>query len=312
MPAAITSIIPTANRANVLQKTLESLALQEVQPAEIIIIDASDSIETEKLCGLGIPQLRSPIIYKKARQKGAAYQRNQGLEESKNPFIFFLDDDIILEAGCVERLWNCLQSDNRIGGVNAMITNQQYHSPGKLTSFMYRLMSGKNLPSYAGKCIGPAWNLLPEDRNELPEYNEVEWLNTTCTLYRKEALPVPTFPDRFKGYSLMEDLALSLEVGKKWKLFNVRHAKIFHDSQPGDHKNSVRVISKMELVNRHFIMTRVLGRKRISDYFKLMIFELFGITVVLTTKAGWKNLVPGVAGKFMAIGNILYAKIKGR
>ncbi len=312
MPAAITSIIPTANRANVLQKTLESLALQEVQPAEIIIIDASDDSETEKLCGLRISQLGSSITYKKARQKGAAQQRNQGLEENKNPVIFFLDDDIILEAGCVERLWNCLQSDNRIGGVNAMITNQQYHSPGKLTSFMYRLMNGKKLSSYAGKCIGPAWNLLPEDRKELPEYNEVEWLNTTCTLYRKEALPVPAFPDRFKGYSLMEDLALSLEVGKKWKLFNVRNAKIFHDSQPGDHKNKVSVISKMELVNRHYIMTRILGRKRISDYFKLMIFELFGITVILTTKAGWKNLVPGVAGKVMAIGNILYAKIKGR
>lgn len=289
-------------------KTLESLALQEIQPAEIIIIDASDNCETEKLCSATIPGLSSTVIYKKARQKGAASQRNQGLEEILNQVIFFLDDDIILEKGCVERLWNCLQSDNNIGAVNAMITNQQYHAPGKLTAFMYRLMSGKELLTYAGKCIGPAWNLLPEDDPLLPECNEVEWLNTTCTLYRTEALPNPPFPVQFKGYSLMEDLALSLQVGKKWKLFNVRNAKIFHNSQPGDHKTDRSVISEMELLNRHFIMVKIMGRSSFSYYFKLFLFELFGITVVLNTATGWKNLIPVFWGKLKALRIIFFTK----
>ena len=308
MLAAITSIIPTANRAVVLQKTLKSLALQEIQPAEIIIIDASDDGETEKMCSESIPGLGSSIIYKRARQKGAATQRNQGLEKITNQVIFFLDDDIILEAGCVEKLWNVLQSDNNIGAVNAMITNQQYHKPGKLTKFMYRLMSGKDMLTYAGKCIGPAWNLLPEDNSQLPEYNEVEWLNTTCTLYREEALPSPPFPAPFKGYSLMEDLALSLEVGKKWKLYNVRNAKIFHNSQTGDHKTNVSALSEMELLNRHYIMVRILGRSSFSYYCKLFLFELFGITVVLTTAAGWKNLIPVSWGKLKAMRTIFFTK----
>ncbi len=55
----------------------------------------------------------------------------------------------------------------------------------------------------------------------------VEWLNTTCTLYRREALPDPPFLSHFTGYSLMEDLALSLTVGKRWKLANARGLRIF-------------------------------------------------------------------------------------
>ena len=43
-----------------------------------------------------------------------------------------------------------------------------------------------------------------------PEVASVEWLNTTCTIYRGEALPSPPFCNQFTGYSLMEDLALSL------------------------------------------------------------------------------------------------------
>lgn len=310
MLVAITSVIPTANRSQVLQRTLESIGRQEIQPAEIIVVDASDNDSTKKICCLSITGLESAIIYKKAQQKGAASQRNEGLDGNINPVVFFLDDDIILEPGCMEALWNCLQSDTRIGAVNAMITNQHYHTPGKITRFMYRLMSGKKMLSYAGKCIGPAWNLLPEDDPALPACTEVEWVNTTCTLYRMDSLPTPVFPERFKGYSLMEDLALSLTVAKKYKLYNVRNARIFHDSQPGEHKNNATALSKMELLNRHYIMTDIMGRNKFSDYCKLFIFELFGIFAGLRNKSGWRNLLPGILGKFMAAGKLVFTKNK--
>ena len=78
-----------------------------------------------------------------------------------------------------------------------MIINQKYIPPGKLTKAMANFVGGKALKSLAGKCIGPAWNFLPEDNNDLPACVQVEWLNTTCTIYRKDALPSPVFPDNF-------------------------------------------------------------------------------------------------------------------
>lgn len=222
--------------------------------------------------------------------------------------VWLLDDDIILESNCVARLWQALNSDSRLGGVNAMITNQKYLPPGKVSRSLFRLLHGQKESSYAGKCIGPALNLLPEDNPQLPEVVPVEWLNTTCVMYRREALPDPLFPPIFTGYSLMEDLTLSLIVGKQWKLANARTARIFHDSQPGDHKNNLGVLAKMDLINRHYVMTQVLERNAASDYLKLIMLQLFGVAASVMSNQGWQSLPKILGGKLSAISEIIYRR----
>jgi hypothetical protein len=145
--------------------------------------------------------------------------------------------------------------------------------------------------------LGPAVNLLPQDREDLPEAVPVDWLNTTCALYRREALPDQPFPDHFKGYSMMEDLTLSLTVGRCWKLANARTARIYHDSQPGEHKSDPGLVAQMELLNRHYVMTKVLGRSRFSDYLKLGLFELFSLVSILKAPAGRMVFGPTLRGK---------------
>jgi glycosyltransferase involved in cell wall biosynthesis len=292
--------MPTANRASVLRKTLESLAAQSIQPKEIIVIDASEDDETKTVIQSSVPGLLGNCVYLPANARGAAIQRVQGIQEANTGFILFMDDDILLDAECIARLWKGMQSDATVGGVNAMIRNQRYHTPGRLSAWMYRYMHGKKEASYAGKCIGPAWNLLPEDRDDLPELVAAEWLNTTCTLYRREALPQPVFDPWFKGYSLFEDLCLSLRVGQQWKLLNARTARIFHDSQPGVHKKSVYALAKMEMLNRHYVMSRVMKRTQTKYYIKLFMLECWGVFTSLTSAKGWKQLLPRIAGKLAA------------
>ena len=123
----------------------------------------------------------------------------------------------MLEPLCLERLWLALDSDPELGGVTAMITNQRYLTPGYISWSIFRLMAGRSESSYAA-ASRTAVNLLPEDRDDLPEVVPVEWLDLGCTFYRRAALPSPPFPDHFHGYSFMEDVALSLTVGKQWRL----------------------------------------------------------------------------------------------
>jgi GT2 family glycosyltransferase len=212
-----------------------------------------------------------------------------------------MDDDILFEPMCFARLWDALNSDSSFGGVNAMITNQRYQPPGWISRFVFRLMAGGANASYAGRVLGPAVNLLPEDRNDLPEVVPVDWLNLGCTLYRRQALPDPPFPDHFTGYSLMEDLTLSLTVGKRWKLANARTARIYHDSQPGRHKCDPALLAEMHLVNRHFVMTRILGRDRFSDYLKLVLFEFFSLASSLQSRYGRATLVRALRGRVGAL-----------
>jgi len=298
LPIAV--VIPTRDRTAALRRTLESLSHQSVQPAEVSVVDASADGSTRSLCVETVTSLQSVVSWHRADLAGAASQRNQGVRGCSQPVIGFMDDDILLEPDCFGRLWRALQSDNRIGGVNAMITNQRYQSPGRISQIVFRLLDDRPESSYAGSVLGPAVNLLPEDREDLPEVVVVQWLNTGCTLYRREALPDPPFPDHFKGYSLMEDVTLSLTVGKSWKLANARTARIYHDSQPGSHKLDPAHVAEMELVNRHYVMTKVLGRNRFSDYLKLLLFELFSLASILQVPAGRTAFGATLSGKARA------------
>jgi glycosyltransferase involved in cell wall biosynthesis len=297
----VSAVIPTANRTTILERTLLSLFNQSRQPSQIIIVDASQDESTAGMVSSLPPTHASRVIYRKALQKGAAAQRMTGIEVAEESTIFFLDDDLLFEPGCIERMWKGFDFAPNVGAVNAMITNQKYTPPGMLTRIMYRLMSGERQHSFAGRVIGPAWNLLPEDRDDLPEYVPCDWLNTTCTMYRRSALPDPVFLPFFTGYSMMEDLSLSLIIARNYVLLNARTARIFHDSQPGDHKRSIVDLSAMELTNRHFVMTTVLGRRGVMDYLRLFTFEMFSLLSTLRTTQTLRLFPAIFIGKLKAL-----------
>jgi glycosyltransferase involved in cell wall biosynthesis len=277
----------------------------------LIIVDASSEPLTQRVCEELAGELIFSIRYAKAEVCGAAAQRAQGLVATREPVIWFLDDDIELEPECVARLHSALGSDNRMGGVNAMIVNQKYHVPGRLSQFVYSLMAGKREASWAGRVIGPAINFLPDDRNDLPEVVPVEWLNTTCTMYRRESLPSPLFPSQFTGYSLMEDLALSQEVGKSWKLANARTARIFHDSQPGSHKNDAAEIAAMSVANRHYVMTKVMGKCRWGDLLRFWSYEAFLSAAAIRSPAGLRGLISSTRGRVRGLWHSVKPKRAG-
>ena len=294
----VSAVVPTRDRAPVLKRTLLSLAEQSALPAELIVIDGSSAEASRKIVE-EFEKLVSDhiaICWRRAEQLGAAIQRNQGVTAASQPFILFFDDDVLFEAHCLARLWSAIDADPRLGGVNAMITNQKYLPPGRVSRTLFTILHGRNELTFAGRMIGPAVNLLPEDRDDLPEVVPTDWLNLGCTLYRREALPNPPFDSIFTGYSMMEDVALSVRVGKNWRLANARTARIFHDSQPGSHKADVSSLAEMELVNRHYIMSKLLGRNQWSDYIRLLTWEAFSLLATLAARDRRRSFLPQLQG----------------
>jgi GT2 family glycosyltransferase len=293
---------------------LGSLARQDALPADVILIDASRdgaSREVANDFAEGFAARGCTIRWEAAVIAGAAPQRNQGVTLATQPVIAFFDDDIVFEKKCLAPLHKALMSDARMGAVNAMITNQRYLPPGWVSRSMFRIMRGRAQTSYAGCLLGPAINILPEDREDQPQIVPVEWLNLGCTLYRREALPYPPFPDSFSGYSMMEDVALSVRVARYWKLANVRTARIFHDSQPGAHKDNIVALSKMELVNRHYVMTHVLERRGVLDYARLALWESFQLSVCAVQKHCGRAFWQMLQGKLLGLGDIIKGQREG-
>jgi glycosyltransferase involved in cell wall biosynthesis len=302
----VSAVVPTKDRAGALQRTLQSLAAQGVLPAELIVVDGSDGNDCRVVVENWAGQAPSEcwVTWLRAEQLGAAAQRNRGVSSATQPYVWFFDDDILFEPDCVSRLWAAIANDPGLGGVSAMITNQRYAPPGRISRTVFALLNGGHVTTFAGRVIGPAVHLLPEDRDDLPEVVPTEWLNTTCTMYRREALPDPPFDSIFTGYSMMEDVALSVRVARDWRLANARTARLFHDSQPGAHKADPRLLAEMELVNRHYVMTQILHRRGLANELRLLVWELFQLASCAASAKSRRYLLDHVRGKLRAIGRV--------
>lgn len=90
----ISVIVTTCNRKQeILKRALDSVKAQTYQPIEMIVIIDQPSMAEELStfllhCYGGIVR-----VYANARQMGACYSRNRGLELAEGEYIAFLDDD---------------------------------------------------------------------------------------------------------------------------------------------------------------------------------------------------------------------------
>jgi glycosyltransferase involved in cell wall biosynthesis len=86
---AVSVIIPTYNRAGVIQRALDSVLAQTFQDWEIIVVDdgsTDDPATIEKYCG----QIR---LIRHPQNRGAAAARNTGIAAAGGQFVAFLDSD---------------------------------------------------------------------------------------------------------------------------------------------------------------------------------------------------------------------------
>lgn len=271
----VSVVIPTCDRPAQLTRTVRSLLAATEVPEEFVIIDASAGRDSADAMRAVFAAPDSPrLILRQAFRKGAAAQRNEGVALASCAAVLFCDDDIVAEPDCLACLWRAVAQDAGLGGAGAMIVNQTYIRPGAATRAVLALMGVGEGDGYAGRVVGPALAFLPR-ADAAKRAVPVEWLNLGCTLYRRAVLPSPPFDIFFNGYSLGEDLTLSLRVARKARLVHVPSARIMHDSQPGAHKASVAGTSRMQLVNRHYVMTEVMGRRGPADLLKLLLWECF-------------------------------------
>lgn len=275
MALPISAIIATRNRASLCSDLLKFISQQDQTLAEIIFCDASDDDSTRDVVG-------SSALYLRATQCGAAPQRNQAILVASQPFILIMDDDITLEPRCFSSLWSVMQSIPTAGGVTATIVNEAYTAPGRWTKALLKWFDGgRERATYAGACVGPGYTFWPADDRNQSEAVPVEWLGTGMALYRRELLPDPPFPNIFHGASLCEDLALSLTVAKAAQLFQASRARYIHLNAGGDHKSDIRKIASMNIVNRHYVMTQVMGKTSFTDYLQLAAMIAFGMLAPL-------------------------------
>lgn len=114
---------------------ITSLERFETYPYEVIVVDNASSGDDVKLIKQAHPKVN---VIRSERNLGFAGGNNKGYQHAKGEYIFFLNNDTLIEAPILESLVKRLQS-HAIGGVSPMI--RYYASSRKVQYYGHQKMT---------------------------------------------------------------------------------------------------------------------------------------------------------------------------
>jgi GT2 family glycosyltransferase len=278
----ISVIIPTKNRTDDLVNFLDSLRNQTRLPDELIIVDASDNDDTKNMLVERSDQLPFDVVYKRT-SPGSARQRNIGFSLSRGNYLFFFDDDVVLEPEYIRIIEDTFdeQREEKFGGMMGRITNTNQSSKlwdrvFKKIFFLTDLGEGKvKLSGFPSLKIG-----------KNPSYVEV--LSGCNMVYPREVFSQFLFDEALTGYSYMEDVDLSFRVGREYLLYYQPKARLNH--YPTTYKTyDTRAFRKMMIQHHRYLFEKNLHHDLIhilSHWLSILGVFLYNILIERDFRAG--------------------------
>src|SRR5581483_7648961 len=101
----ISVVIPTHNRALLLQRALRSVVAQSRPPDEILVVDDGSTDDTAEV----VRRFES-VTYLHQENAGASAARNHGVSVACGDFIAFLDSDDVWFPEYLERMANTIRA----------------------------------------------------------------------------------------------------------------------------------------------------------------------------------------------------------
>lgn len=117
MPNALDVLIPTFERPAALAVTLAGLSAQTLRDFRVVISDQSEFSaaehcgEVEALARVLRAQGRPVEMHRRLPRRGMAEQRHFLLSHARAPRALFLDDDLLLEIGVLDRMRAALDAE---------------------------------------------------------------------------------------------------------------------------------------------------------------------------------------------------------
>jgi glycosyltransferase involved in cell wall biosynthesis len=99
VPTAVSVIIPAYNSATELRNCLPAVLSSSIAPSEVLVVDDGSTDDTAAVAtGTAVNVLRL------AENSGAAAARNRGAAKARGEVLFFVDADVVLAPGALERV----------------------------------------------------------------------------------------------------------------------------------------------------------------------------------------------------------------
>ena len=222
----ITVVIPTLNRPRDLEKAIKSILIQTKPPNELIIIDQSSDNKSKSLVKtllkeksyIHLKYILNPSI------KGLVDAKRVSLKFASGNLIFFLEDDIVLEADYIKQIELGFISNLNMIGCSGVITN-----PPK-ENFLYKflfLIFHRGI--FKDNRINVHGNYSKHGNNLI----ESDMLSGGVSAWRREVFDKVEF-DVTNGFHMLEDIDFSTRVAKYYgkRLFINPNARLAHFWSP--------------------------------------------------------------------------------
>jgi len=116
----ISVVISTRNRAEQLERCVESLRQGRSTPAEIVVVDQSTDDVTAKLT-IALTTADCPLVYVRHAGRGLGASQNVGVSRASRPIVAILDDDCVADVEWLNTIARTFGSDSTLDVVTGRV-----------------------------------------------------------------------------------------------------------------------------------------------------------------------------------------------
>lgn len=253
-------IICTYKRPSSLQNLLQSIEVQSLCPDEVLVIDGSNDLATERL----IKSINHsyPLSYYRVsdEMRGLTRQRNYGIAKMNGlaEIVFFLDDDLILEPNYFAEVLKTYKKFPDALGVGGIDLEENRYTPKKVGRiyhpFWFYELDGWVVSEPARYRLRKILGLMPDSRpGIIPPYSNgrssfppngrtypVEHFMGGIASFRKSVFSEIQFSTYFEGYGLYEDFDFTVRASRLGKLYVNTNARVRHLHEAAGRPNPFR------------------------------------------------------------------------
>lgn len=250
----VSILLPTYNRANLLEECINSVLKQDFINWELIILDDCSSDNTYNICKKFVDAYNNIYYNRNDIRRGLPGNRNIGINLSKGELVFFIEDDLLLNYSCLRILvetFDSLRISKKVGGVapRLILIDQ---SAKKL-----RIVSDTNqiskTPFIFNRFTGEIHNNYSIKINGVVETFTIH----ACSLYEKKLLEnVGGYAERsYKGNYKREESDLNFRIKTRgYRFYFQSDAVAYHKkTYSGGCSKSSLIISEYFTIRNHIV-----------------------------------------------------------
>lgn len=255
----VSVIVPTIGRPGSLKELLSSLRAQTRAPLEVIVADASGGNEVAAVleaCSATAPAFSIKRL--QVEPPSAVRQRIAAIRASSGEMLLLLDDDVVLEADCIEEMIRAFGSEERVVGVFADLINQDWPAPTTAWRIFLRLCFGVRDGEWQGAVVGPLMRFafVPRPTRNMP----MKWIGAGNSMIRRASYEeCGGFSNFFlHRSSINEDVDLGIKLARIGTILFCPAARMSHFHAPSG-RVSVGMASEDDVFNRFNVLVHTVG-----------------------------------------------------